>query len=329
MPPRSLLALAVLLTPSLARVSAPPSALGPWPVAEASYNVSTLDGTDPSIWLVYPVCNNTATACPLFPLISYAHGMAGGDIDLLAYASHFYRLASWGFVVAAPDSCDVGCTDASGGAPWTNCAGLPDVQPALWPAWYGEQLKAIDWARNQSAGGSSDAVFSTIDWEAGVGIAGHSMGGQATALSASAACARAWGIRAAVLHHNANGNVTGGGNVGVNISVPIAAFTSDGDSIWPETMQMMAAFNTSAAADTLPSVLRDVVGFSHLEPLLAPPIENPLLATYTAAFFKVFLNGDRGEFYDAIYGGSGPSSLCGHAPMADCYTRNAPQAGGG
>ena len=281
-----------------------------------------------------PVCSNAtngAAACPKFPLLSYAHGMAGGDVDLLGYGAFFFQLASWGFVVAAPDSCDVGCTDPSGGAPWTDCAGLPNVQPALWPAWYGEQLKAIDWARNMSRGGSADPVFQTIDWSAGVGVAGHSMGGQATALSSSGACAAAWDIRAAALHHPANCNVSaagasGGavvGNVGANVSVHVAAFTSSGDPIFPETFQAMAAFDASAQAAALPSALMDATGWSHLEPVLVPPVENPLLATFTAAWFKVFLNADRGVFYDMVFGG-GPDSFCAHANMTECYTRNAP-----
>ena len=159
-----------------ALAAAAPPELGPWAVSELTFKVPALDATDPSVWLVFPVCNATSAppgGCPRFPLVSYAHGMAGGDIDLLGYAELFYQLASYGFVVAAPDSCDVGCTDPSGGAPWTDCAGLPDVQPALWPAWYGELLKTIDWARNQTANATAEPVFSTIDWGAGVGIAGH------------------------------------------------------------------------------------------------------------------------------------------------------------
>ena len=54
------------------------------------------------------------------PAAAPAHAIdQRGDIDLLGYAELFYQLASYGFVVAAPDSCDVGCTDPSGGAPWT------------------------------------------------------------------------------------------------------------------------------------------------------------------------------------------------------------------
>jgi dienelactone hydrolase len=277
------------------------------------------------VWLIFPVCNLTAPAeCPRFPLISYAHGLAGGDIDLLGYAQHFYELASYGFVVAAPDSCDFGCTDPSNGAPYTDCAGTPPLPPVgeNWPPWYGEQLKAIEWARNQTANATGDAVFATIDWDAGVGIAGHSMGGQATAMSASPACAARWGVRAAVLHHPADGELpAGGGHIGVNMSVPVASFTSSGDSIWPETVAYMAAANASEY--DVPRAYRDLTGSSHLEPVLVPPVENPFLATFTAAWFKVFLNGDRGAWYDLVFGG-GADSLCRHAPMTGCYVLNTP-----
>lgn len=314
------LRLALLLAVGFA-VASPP-VYGPYNVSDKSYNVSAIDHTDPTVWLVYPVCSDPSCASKKFPLISYMHGLAGGDIDLLGYTEFFWQLASYGFIIAAPDACDFGCTDPSLGAPWTDCAGLPDVQPAMWPAYYGEGLKAIDWARNMSASASSDAVFQTIDWHAGVGIAGHSMGGQAATIAASAACTARWGIKAAVLHHPASG-ATPAGNVGVNISVPVIGMTSDGDSIWPETQAIMAAFNGSSAAAQLPSAYRDLAGWSHLEPVLAPPIENPLLATYTAAWFKVFLNGDRGTWYDFIFG-SGPDALCNYANMTACYILNAP-----
>jgi hypothetical protein len=52
--------------------------------------------------------------------------------DLIGYANHFQQIASWGFVVVAADSCDVGCTNKNGGAPYTDCAGLPPLKPDLW-----------------------------------------------------------------------------------------------------------------------------------------------------------------------------------------------------
>jgi hypothetical protein len=50
------LLLTLCLGAASAAAPAPPPALGPWPVAEASYNVSALDGSDPYVWLVYAVC---------------------------------------------------------------------------------------------------------------------------------------------------------------------------------------------------------------------------------------------------------------------------------
>lgn len=255
----------LLLLLAMARLcAAKPPVMGPWPTAQTTYKVPALDGTDPSLWLHYPICN--VSACPKFPLITYAHGAAGGDIDLVGYWNHFSQLASYGFIVVAPDSCDVGCTDASRGAPYTDCAGLPPLPPSLiWAPWYGEQLKAIEWARNMTES-SSEPVFKTIDWDAGVGAAGHSMGGQATTMSASAACAAKWDIRAAALHHPEIGALPWG-NTGANISLPVAAFTSSGDNLCTAatTVETMAAFNASAQAATLPSAYRNVVGWSHLE----------------------------------------------------------------
>jgi pimeloyl-ACP methyl ester carboxylesterase len=186
-----------------------------------------------------------------------------------------------------------------------------------WCAYYAEAFKIIDWARN---GSSSDPFFSLIDHSVGAGIVGHSMGGQGAAMAASKACAEAWGVGAAVLLHPASGNVPGG-NIGSNMSVPVAGFTSSGDPAFPGTLDYMEAFQGTA----LPSALRNEVGWSHLEPLLWPPCENPLLATYTAAWLKVHLQKDRGEYYDLIYG-TGPDSLCRHAQMVNCSVPGAPAA---
>ena len=314
-------ALALLLLAGHA-AAAPPT-LGPWPFENKSFKVPALDSTDPSVWMVHAICN--VSDCPKFPLISYNHGAAGGDIDLIGYANHFQQIASYGFVVVAADSCDVGCTNPDGGAPWTDCAGLPPLQPALWPPWYGEQLKVIDWARNMTTTGGSDPVFQTIDWAAGVGIAGHSMGGQATTMSANAACAKRWGIKAAALVHPEIGTLPWG-NTGSNMSVPVAAFSSSGDHTCPPstTETTMRAFNASAQARTLPNMYRNVEGWSHLEPVMGAVFENPLLSTYTAAWFKIHLNNDRGAFFDLIYG-TGPDSVCHSQPMVGCYTANAPK----
>jgi len=301
----------LLLSGALA-VAVPPT-VGPFEVSSVWYNnVTELDATGTGVWLFFPTNASTAAR---FPLLAYLHGALGGDGFLVAYAAHLERLASWGFVVAAPDSCDTGCTDASLGAPWTDCAGTPNITDSLgdqWGPFYGEALKTIDWARNMSSGGgSADPVFGLIDWSAGVAIAGHSMGGQAAAQAATRACASRWDIRAAALQHAAD-DVSG---LGANLTVPVIGFTSSGDPSANKTEAIM-----NATRPSLPVAMRNEIGWSHLEPLLAPPVENPLLATYTAAWFKVFINKDTGTFRELIYG-SGADSLCQHAPMAACFTR--------
>ena len=89
------------------------------------------------------------------------------------------QLASYGFIVVAPFSCDSGCKDKTHDARWTSCLpGLPPVGGEAWAPWYAEGFKAIDWARNMSANVSAAPIFHHVNWAAGVGLVGHSMGGQ-------------------------------------------------------------------------------------------------------------------------------------------------------
>ena len=223
-------------------------------------------------------------------------------------------------MVIATFACSIGCHDARNSSRWTGCAGGPN--PFLPPvgygfdSYFGEAFKIIDWARNQSAA-SQDPVFALIDHGAGAGVVGHSMGGQGAAMAGGAACAAQWGVKTVVLQHSANGDVPGG-NIGSNISVPVAAFTTSGDSIWPETVAIMDAFFSRGDAQAY--AYRDEVGWSHLEPVLWPPIENPLLATFTAAWLDVVIKGDRGTSYGRIFG-DGADSMCGHAAQVNCTAR--------
>lgn len=300
-----LTAVAVGATPG----GTPPA--GAYATSKKTVQVSALDSSNQKLHIHWP---SNANAGEKFPLVSYLHGLAGGGIDMIAYERLFADMASYGFVVVAPSGCSYGCKDKVG-APYTDCAGLPDVSPNGWGSFYGEQLKGIEYAKNQSSAG--DAVFSMVDWSAGVGISGHSMGGQATTITSCAECAQKWNIRAAALHHPADGK-TPAGNIGVNASIPLAAFTSSGDGIWPETHDIY--FNASVA----PKVYRDQTGFSHLEPLLIVNqigTYNPWLATMTAAWFKVYLTGaSSGQWHDMIYSKTSATSLCNYANMTACET---------
>lgn len=315
----------VLLALTAAQV---PPAWGAYQVGEKKYKVSTLDKSDQNMFVYYPA---NASATEKFPLISYAHGMLSGAFGPIEYLGVLYRtlfpqLASYGFIVAAPAGCNMGCNDRVN-APYTDCAGLPPVSPDGWASYYGEQLKTVDWAQNQSK--KLDPIFTAVDWSAGVGISGHSMGGQATTLSAHTECAKRWGIKAAVLHHSANGD-TSIGNLGVNVSVPLAAFGSSGDpSCTKETRDIWEN------APVHPKVFRDEVGYEHEEPMCgpgcAPPActystgsipcpfkHNPYTGFFTAAWFKVYLNGDTGFWHDLVYNKANPHSLCNYANMTEC-----------
>lgn len=122
-----------------------------------------------------------------FKFISYAHGDGGGDIfEPLGYFPLFYELASFGYYIAAMRACDVGCRD--------DRTTLPRDPPAF-GHFYMQQLKLISWAKNLS---ENDQTFVDVDFSNGVGIAGHSMGGQATVFSSSYRNASDYDIRAAV-----------------------------------------------------------------------------------------------------------------------------------
>eukprot|EP01079_Euglenida_sp_SAG-EU17-18_P011725 gene11725-320_t len=251
------------------------------------------------MWVVYPE-HRSGNSSEQFPLISYAHGLlGGGGVDFAGYTALFEQIASWGFVVAATKSCNTGCDPPCSPACQCSCMGSASLLTLnnTWAEHYKvqpqvAQLQTLDWAKNMS----SSVPLSSINWTAGAGIAGHSMGGQSTAAANCKACTEKWGVKAAVLHHAASGQVEGH-NLGINASVPTAAFTSTGDGIWNETRQIYYAMPSN-----LPRVYRDEKGWSHLEPVLWPPIENPLLATFTAAWFKIFLSGDKGQFFDMVFG---------------------------
>lgn len=158
--------------------SASPPVMGPFNVTSAIYSVPALDSSRREALVVWPETNASVN----FPLLAYLHGYFLGGIDLFAYSKLFSQLASYGFVVVAPFSCDTGCKDEEVDPRWTDCLpGLPHfggLWSRRWAAWYAEGLKTIDWAHNMSANASSGAVFHKINWTAGVGLAGHSMGGQ-------------------------------------------------------------------------------------------------------------------------------------------------------
>lgn len=290
-----------------AAVGAP--TMGQYKPATKFYSIPNIGGDGGLMHVYYP---SNVSQGETFPLISYAHGLDGGSIDLLGYAYLFNRIASFGFIVVAPNTCGfLGCADREK-RPWTDCNKevVHSHNPLfpLWDTWFGEQLRAIEFAQNQSK--TSDPIFAMMDSAAGVGIAGHSMGGQATSWAAHENCTSHWNIKAAAVHHG----VTATNNT--KIGVPLAAFGGTLDS-WISQMTK----DMFVKSPVYPKMWRYITGASstHLEPVLLPPLENPLLATYTAAWFKVFLGQDPDNYWSSmLFNKSNANYLCNSQKMKEC-----------
>lgn len=289
------------------------ASLGPYKTARKFFDVEEWDGSKSGqIDVYYP---DGAKDGETFPLISYAHGAAGGGkLDILGYFQLFSDIASYGFVVAAPNLCNVGCSDKEM-HPYADCNPAAQATRGGWSTWFGQIFKTIEWSQNQTAAG--DSVLSLVNHDVGYGIAGHSMGGQATTWAAHDDCAARWNVKAAVNHHGAGGKI-GKEQAAVNITkTPFAAYTSSGDGCC-ETPTVVDYDNAQVA----PKVLRDAVGLSHLEPVLEPGLGyNPKLATYTAAFMKIYLAKDTedvGTFHDMIFNEASEQHICKSQEMARC-----------
>lgn len=254
--------------------------------------------------IVYPA---NAAEGEKFPLLLFAHGAAGGGIDMLAYQHHFSDLASYGYVVIAPRSCFMGCpgpTDVLEQPEVTGC--LPWVDGKGWVYFVHENTRALDYAKNQSDAGAGWA--SMIDWSKGVGALGHSMGGESLTQLAGVELSKKYNIQAAVCEHCLACKETGD-----LIQTPALFFTGTGDyEVTPA--QVKDAYHKDTVT---PKSYRNEKGRGHEEVLDLLVQYNPGVARHAASFFEVWLKGDRKEHYDIVYG-DGPTSFCDYADMKDC-----------
>lgn len=179
---------------------------------------------------------------------------------------------------------------------------------------YKEQLKVIDWAKQQGVVG--DAVFKNVNFDIGVGISGHSMGGQSTVYSSSSH-GSGHGIKAAVMHHAYTHSFPAP-------VVPFLAFTGSADNI--ALPSQTDGFFNAPGADPIRGLVNKR-GATHFEPCIGAGPKN--LATFSAAWFKVFLDEtpqSGGVDYKAMVFGTGSSSLChgGDGAMSGCKVYDGP-----
>jgi dienelactone hydrolase len=241
-----------------------------------------------------------------FPLIVFAHGAAGGRIDMLAYQKHFNDLAAYGYVVIAPKSCFMGCSPPGSNASNLGVAGscLPWTDGPQWTSFVHENTRAIKYAK-----ASSEDWSTIIDWDAGLGVAGHSMGGEVVSQMGSAEFKDEYNVKAVVCEHCQMCEVDG-----TVIETPAMFMTGTGDyEVQPR--QVKGAYNEDPTA---PKVFRNDKGRGHTEMLNLLVQYNSAVASHAAAFFKTHINGDQGDFYAQIYA-NGTDSFCGYEEMYECF----------
>jgi dienelactone hydrolase len=258
-------------------------AAGPYQTTHKSFKYDALDISNRHIDTVAPVAPNGS----VFPLIAFAHGLDDSEFDV--YSALFEDLASWGYVVAAPLACKYGCLG--------DCK-IELGDPPCFGHYYKQQLKTIEWTRTAAA------ASLPINTSAGVGVAGHSMGGQASLFSA-AYNASGYNIRAVSLLHAFTHKYP-------RLSVPFLVFTGTEDDVASPSMAQ-SIFDRAQTGGGAPSARGFVnkVGANHHEPSTE---YNPKLGLYTVAWFKLHLDGltaSQGQDWDALVYGNGSTSLCG------------------
>jgi predicted dienelactone hydrolase len=270
-------------------------------VTHKQYSVKGMDKTSNKVDVWYP--KDTSQQ---YPFISYSHGnTAGGKKTVTDYDTLLSTMASYGYIIAAHESCDTGCSDKA----------TDLLDPPGFKHMYQEQLKVIDWAKETGAGG--DQVLSSANFSIGVGISGHSMGGQATMKSASSLHVAGHGIKAAVMHHAYT-------HIYEAPTVPFLVFTGTADVI--ALPAQTTRFYELDGANPIKGYVNKK-GATHFEPNSLDPAGAKKLGKYSAAWFKVFLDetpqSGGVDFHEMIFG-KGPDSLChgGDGEMEHCSTHD-------
>jgi hypothetical protein len=259
---------------------------GFYDVTYKKYKVDSMDITNKHITVFHPTNYDEATTPP-FRLLAYAHGFGGGGLQTApAYWEICNNLASFGYVVTLHHSCDVGCTREDGEL------GFDD--------YYKEQLKAIDWVESVYR---TDDTFANLDFESGVGVVGHSMGGQATLFS-SAYNSTSHNIKAAAYHHAWTEDFP-------RPTVPFVSFTSVYDDEADATKMGKAIYDIPGT-EGLTKGLVSTAKYGHHEADILGI--NPLMGQFTVAWFKILLEGvkqENGVDYEEMIFGKGEASVCG------------------
>ena len=233
-----------------------------------------------------------------FPVIAFGHGWGvDGPYVGPSYSQLLTTIASFGFIIIAPESCseNIYCTT------------------------FDQDLyRALDFAKNASTPGSINGTVPRTPWRhadvSRLGIAGHSMGGDAAAISAGMSIDRKRHNISAVVALNP-GCMFDGIPVGADVDTPIMYTTGAEDTV----VLPAVVWTTFLSTHYKPRVFANTLHGSHFETMNEC---EPLLGTkchvidpWAAFFLLCHINGD-GEACELIYG-KGKGSLChgGGGPM--------------
>jgi len=165
------------------------------------YLPSVLDPSYPWAVLVFPKRVLWPGNSDRFPLVVFSHGdFGGGIVTYVGHTALLNGIASFGFIVVAPASCNDECSN--GGS----------------ETYQEEQLKLIEWASEESRDEDVFEILKSVDRENGYGLFGHSKGG--TVIVRASPQFEDYNVTAAVLLHP--GEDPPGS---YDSSVPLAAFT--------------------------------------------------------------------------------------------------------
>lgn len=207
-----------------------PAQTGPYGVTMRDYELSTLDESSPNLVLVYPEKIHEEGNTETFPLLVFLHGFLGGaPWTYIGHKALLDGVASFGFIVAAPESCFFGCREYDQ-----------------------EALKIIDWVE----GDNGVEALQFVNTTSGYGIFGHSMGGGATADVLNSLDPE-YNFRAGVLLHSVPART-------VDVTVPMAYFTGTSDECCGENA-MRPMYDELVG---VPKVFADMEGARHTEPNL-------------------------------------------------------------
>lgn len=258
------------------------------------------------------------------PVISFAHGhgMGGPDVGPLA-GQLLPFLASWGFVVIAHESelRTLLSEDPRAARAFSNVPERlgDDGRVSIFcdEATF-DQIRSLEWA-------NSSEIADRIDWASPTGVAGYSMGGTATLVTALNA--------AAVEEHNIGAAFSLAPyfrsedlDLSLPLQVPTLLATGELDTVCPADESRMF-FDWQGETTNSPRIFASVSTSNHVQVLY-----DEIFHTHAAALFRCHLRGED-EACGLLYGdsdeacdclGAAPCTLCSCLQMSSCVRRDTP-----